>query len=358
MLPRFPVVAIEADPSESDELCALLFELGASGIEQRDDDTHPSGICRLALETSEEPTTAALQAPSPSRLTVPYADLETPEGDLRFLEARAHSAALSGQQAGDRVLLLACFDGRDEAEEALGHVVQIAPGARCRLVELWGDEWRDRYRKAFAPFDLTATLTVVPPWLESPVPRGPSNQLLIIDPGRAFGTGLNATTSLVAAILEEHAAKLAGAQVLDVGTGSGILGIGALRLGAAQVVAIDSDPQALSAALANVARNGLSDRMSVSSTPLDRVEGSFDWVLANIEQRVLCTLAPGLVARVRPAGMVVLSGVLEPQLPELLGAYGVGEHVDGPRFELLATRRRTVDRDSWVAVLLKRASAP
>jgi ribosomal protein L11 methyltransferase len=352
------VVAIETDPSESDELCALLFELGASGIEQRDDDTHPSGMCRLALESADEHRIAPSSARPPSRLTVPYADLETADGDLRSLEARADAAASSPSQARDRVLLLASFDGRDQAEEALGHVAKAWPGARCRLVELWGDEWRDRYRKAFAPFDLTATLTVVPPWIESPAIRGPSQRLLIIDPGRAFGTGLHATTSLVAATLEEHAAELAGQEMLDVGTGSGILGICALRLGAKQVVGIDSDPQASSAAIANVERNGLGDRMGVSTTPLDRVEGTFGWVVANIEQRVLCTLAEDLVARVRPAGMVVLSGVLAPQLPELLGVYGVGEGVESSRFELLATKRRVVDCDEWVALLLKRTDGP
>lgn len=359
MVPRFPVLAVETSADEADDLGPLLFELGATGIEQRDGETHPAGPCRLAWPTSGDEAAGGLArsdpAASPARLVVAYGEVETADGQLRSFESRTAVGSDAAPRAGSEVLLLAYFADSDRASQALDELRRTAPVARARLVELWGDEWRDRYRKAFAPFDLTSTLTVVPPWLEPPrAAAGAGRQVLIIDPGRAFGTGLHATTALVARLLEEHRETLAGQELLDVGTGSGILAVAAVRLGARRVVAIDNDPVAVDAARVNVERNGLVDRISVGGEPVGAVSGCFPWVVANIEQPVLCALAGELTERAAAGARLVLSGLLEPGLEELYEALGVGRHGAQRRFELVATRRRTVDRDRWVAVLLRR----
>ncbi|MBW2524648.1 MAG: 50S ribosomal protein L11 methyltransferase [Deltaproteobacteria bacterium] len=372
MVPRFPVIAVEIGADDVDEVCALLFEAGASGIEVRDDDTHPEGIPRLVLSSEAgrgEPsgTAGAAGAAAGTRaadgvLQVSFSEVETSAGQLRSLESRVRAAAAavaedpSGGNA--RSVVLASFEHRREAEQASRAVAAAMPVARCRLVVLQGDEWRDRFRDAFQPFRLTDSLTVTPPWIEPPGDRSARERSLVIDPGRAFGTGLHATTALVAQLLEEHAARLAHCELLDVGTGSGILSLCALRLGAARATAVDTDPEAVAAARANAEHNGLSERLAVSTTPLGRVEGRFPWVVANIEQRVLEQLAGDLGARVTPRGRLVLSGVLEPQVDSLLHVFGARGAARSAPFVLRETRRRTVDRDTWVALLLERREAP
>ena len=113
-----------------------------------------------------------------------------------------------------------------------------------------GDAWRDEWKKHFVPFRLTPRITVRPPW-EAYQPRDASEIVLDLEPGRAFGTGLHATTALVARALEARATELSGIELLDVGTGSGILALVALALGAARVRAIDIDPDAAEVTLEN-----------------------------------------------------------------------------------------------------------
>src|SRR5690606_26135497 len=131
-------------------------------------------------------------------------------------------------------------------------------------------------------------------------------QVLLLEPGRAFGTGLHATTSLVAELLDEHAADLAGHDLLDVGTGSGILALVALRLGAASAVAIDDDADVIEAVLENAARSGLAARITASAGTVDGVTRQFPWVDENIEARVLRPLAPELARVVSPGRWLIL----------------------------------------------------
>lgn len=343
---RFPVVAVESSAASVDELCELLFEWGASGVEQRDADTHPAGLPRLPLEPG-----AGDELPE---LRVDFGEVETAGGQLRSLSGRAQAArpVLPGPESG--VTLLACFETDWQAEQARAMVAQRYPELPCRLVELRGDEWRHRFRRALAPFRLTSTITVVPPWASPPKQRRDGERFLCLDPGRAFGTGLHATTALCAAILEDRAAELSGREVLDVGTGSGVLGLAALLLGAASVVAIDNDADAVSAARANVELNGLARRMTTETTAVDELTLSFPWVLANIEARILGALAPALIARICPGGSLVLSGILEPQRDELLTSFYTCAAEQGCPLDLVHTRGRVVDRDAWLALVLRR----
>src|SRR5439155_26023731 len=176
------------------------------------------------------------------------------------------------------------------------------------------------WKKHFEPFKLTERVTIRPPW-RAYEPRDADEIVLELEPGRAFGTGLHATTALVARVLEAEGPRLANAEVLDVGTGSGILALVALALGAARACAIDVDADAVAVTRENARRNGLADRIDASATPLADVAGSFDVVVANIEARVLVELAAPLAARVRPRGFVVLSGILVGQEEDVTRAF-------------------------------------
>jgi ribosomal protein L11 methyltransferase len=353
MAPRFPFVAVDAPAERADELCALLFELGASGVEQRDEDTHPVGLERLRLDATPDPSEPGAWP----RLELESRDEPSEPRQLRPLDtikAEAAARASSAPASTGRVTLIACFASRNEAEQALLAVREAEPELEAHRGEVVGDEWRERYKIAFAPFQLTRSVTIVPPWIaEPPVPEASRSRVLWLDPGRAFGTGLHATTGLIAEILEERAEALRGQRVLDVGTGSGILALLALELGAAGAVALDNDADAIAVALANAARNGLADRVEASDTPVALLQESFSWVLCNIELRVLCALAPGVSARVARGGTLVLSGLLEPQLEAVLGVY-VG--ASGCGLELENQRVRQTGEDRWAALVLRRPS--
>ena len=158
-------------------------------------------------------------------------------------------------------------------------------------------------------------LAVVP--RGAPLRRFPG-AVLRLDPGLAFGTGQHPTTRSCLAWLA--AAQLEGRSVLDYGCGSGILGIAAALLGAARVVAVDIEPQALSATLANAGFNGVSLDAVITPEELP-AQSEFDIVLANILANALIELAPALSGRLRPAGRLVLAGLLEPQVRTVSAAY-------------------------------------
>jgi len=151
---------------------------------------------------------------------------------------------------------------------------------------------------------------VRPPWRE--YAAAPGEQVVVLEPGRAFGTGLHETTSLVAEVLAET--PLAGFTVLDVGCGSGVLTLIALALGAARARAIDVDPDAVAVTRENADRNGVGDRMETDEAPVEALAASYPVVLANIEAKTLVELAAGLVARVAPGGLLVLSGILSAEV--------------------------------------------
>jgi ribosomal protein L11 methyltransferase len=289
--PRYPFVAVDASPDQADEIGAALFELGATGVEERDAGTLVRGA------------------------------------------------------AAGKVTLVGSFDSREEADAAVAALVEAVPDGAPRVEEVVGDAWRDAWKEHFAPFALTPHVTVVPPWVEDPPPLAPGAMRLVLEPGRAFGTGLHATTSLVAEILDASRASLAGREVLDMGTGSGILALAALLLGASRALAVDVDPDVIEVVRENAARNALADRVDARAGTAASVTGTFPWVLANIEARVLRPIAPDLARLVSPGGALVLSGILESEHDEMVRIYGaLGlRHTE--------TRRRgDAGGEGWVAL--------
>jgi ribosomal protein L11 methyltransferase len=198
-----------------------------------------------------------------------------------------------------------------------------------------GDAWRDAWKEHFRPFEVAPGLVIKPPWEAY---EGPAKVVLELEPGRAFGTGLHETTSLVAGVLAGRA--LAGEAVLDVGTGSGILALLALKLGAARARATDVDPDAILVARENAARNALA--LEADTAPLGAIEGTFPIVVANIEARVLVPMAKELAKKVAPGGILVLSGILVPQKEEVRAAY--------PWLDLV----RMDEKGEWVCLLLSK----
>lgn len=290
--PRYPFVAVDVPAAEAEELGATLFELGASGVEERDD------------------------------LTL-----------------------IKGSSAGV-VTLVASFESHDAAHEAIADLVAAFPALAPRLEEVVGDAWRDAWKEHFAPFLLTPRVRLVPPWVPRPAPEG-DEIILVLEPGRAFGTGLHASTSLISEILHESAPALAGRELLDVGTGSGILALVALLYGAARAVAIDIDADVVEVVQENAARNGLGASVEAREGTVESITRAFPWVLANIEARVLRPLAGELSRVLAPGGTLVLSGILESEHDEMVRIY-----TSLPRTLVHATTKRRGDAagEGWVAI--------
>ena len=183
------------------------------------------------------------------------------------------------------------------------HGTEIAP----LLDEAWASAWQ----QSFPAREVGRRLLVLPPWIEAPArPVGTERVTVIIEPGRAFGTGHHGTTEGCLVLLEEALAAGPGAAVLDIGTGTGILAIAALKLGAPTVLAIDVDPDAVSAAQVNGERNdcaGLSVRLAEPQEIPDR----FPLVLANLLTHTHLALVPQYARLVAPGGSLVLGGMLQ-----------------------------------------------
>jgi ribosomal protein L11 methyltransferase len=185
----------------------------------------------------------------------------------------------------------------------------VLPEPELSLVS--AEDWSTSWKANFKPLRVGHRLLIVPTW-ENVQPR-PGDIVLRLDPGMAFGTGGHETTRLCLELLElimDDMPLLLSPAVLDLGTGSGILAMAAIQLGAGRVFAVDIDPQAVEVARENLAINGLAEQVECSTTPLESMEESFDVILANILAEELIRLAPHLAERLNPGGSLVLSGIL------------------------------------------------
>jgi ribosomal protein L11 methyltransferase len=166
--------------------------------------------------------------------------------------------------------------------------------------------------------------------------------VIALDPGMAFGTGLHPTTRLCLLGIERWAGegRVAGARALDVGCGSGILGLAAARLGAARVDGVDTDPIAVEATLANARRTGLVRRIRARQGSLPSGQPPYDLVLANLIASVLVRLADDLAAELRPGGLLLASGIVIDREPDVRAAFV------GAGLEVLRAERE----GEWVAL--------
>lgn len=175
--------------------------------------------------------------------------------------------------------------------------------------EIIEEDWGVNWKKHFKPVQVSRRIIVKPTW--EPCQAGIDEIVIEIDPGLAFGTGLHASTRLALQLIESAFTDYkAPRTVLDVGTGTGILGIAAALFGAIKVVGIDNDSDAVACAADNVAQNRVNQAMSVSGADLCAQSGPFDLVVANITSDVLTQLAPQLTGLVAPAGQLILAGIL------------------------------------------------
>jgi len=209
-----------------------------------------------------------------------------------------------------RVALLAYFTG----EDAPGG---LPPGAILEPAEVPEVDWVARFRDNFRSFRV-GRFVVAPPW---DVPAAPAEEILRVDPGRAFGTGTHETTRLCLGALEGLAARRPLGRALDLGAGTALLAIAAARLGADPVVASDLDPEATASSRVHARLNA--QRILVARADGGRGfrPGAFDLVLANLMALLLVDRSVEIRSLVAPGGALVLSGLLLGDLPEVKAAF-------------------------------------
>jgi len=210
-----------------------------------------------------------------------------------------------------------------EVADALGHLQAfgLRPIGELRTRLVAETDWADAWKACFPVLRVGRRLVIRPTWRRHR--RAPDDVVLALDPGMAFGTGLHPTTRLCLADVEALADQgaLAGARVLDVGCGSGILAIAALKLGAATALGLDTDPIAIEATIANARRNRLVRRLRARRGSLPSGEQPFDIVVANLIAGLLVPLAPALRDELRPGGSLLASGIFVDREREVAEAF-------------------------------------
>ena len=204
-----------------------------------------------------------------------------------------------------------------ELEAALGHMRLMYPMPRPDYRALDEEDWAEAWKAHYQPVRIGKRLLIRPQWIA--IDPAPGDIEIALDPGMAFGTGTHPTTQLCLEALEQ---LIEPAQdVLDMGSGSGILAIAAAKLGARRALALDIDPIAVEATAANARANGVGDKVIAEQGSLENVLGSarrFDLAVVNILARVILQLAEQRLGEiVRPGGLVICSGIIDTQLDEV-----------------------------------------
>jgi len=236
---------------------------------------------------------------------------------------------------------------KGDARRYLRSIKKVYPGMRDDAVRwryLKDRNWNKAWQRFFKPQKIGRQFLVCPPWLEPP-PLG-KRRLITIEPGLAFGTGTHATTRGCMEFIEKAGALLRGGKfdALDVGTGSGILSIALIKIGAKKVWAIDNDPVALKVARQNLIANGAAQKVRLSGARLNQIRRLFSLVAANLTAETIMALDDGLAKRVAPGGCLILSGILQHK------AGGIRRHFVASGFELVGRKRER----EWVTLLLRR----
>ncbi|MBW3760924.1 50S ribosomal protein L11 methyltransferase [Aeromonas jandaei] len=214
--------------------------------------------------------------------------------------------------------VMGLFDAETDPAPTIAFFQQIfGENVGYKVEQLEDKDWVREWMDHFHPMQFGERLWICPSWRDVPNPDAVN---VMLDPGLAFGTGTHPTTALCLQWLD--GLDLAGKTVVDFGCGSGILGIAALKLGAARVIGIDIDPQAIQASRDNAARNGVADQIELY-LPADQPQDvEADVVVANILAGPLRELAPLIAGHGKAGSLMALSGVLESQAPELETIYG------------------------------------
>jgi ribosomal protein L11 methyltransferase len=264
--------------------------------------------------------------------------------DLAWFLTKHVRSGWQEEELGDgRVVYRIFLDDHPLLDSLVSRIRREFPLAETRVDEVENEDWSLAWQDFFHPVVTAEVFQVLPPWLAEAQDQG--YHPIIIEPKMAFGTGHHPTTALCLETMGELHKKgrlTPGMRFLDVGTGSGILGIALCRLGMTGL-GVDIDPQAAACARENIERNGAAGCFDLAIGGAEAVssQARFDVVLANILSRPLMDLAPSLFRALAPGGMLLLSGILDEQAEDVIQAY----------VELGLPHPEVRTQGEWVAIL-------
>jgi ribosomal protein L11 methyltransferase len=234
-------------------------------------------------------------------------------------------------------------------ESYIGSLSSLFPGMekpQFSTKTIINPDWGEQWKKYFKPLRVSNNIIIKPTWERySPAAR---DIVIDIDPGMAFGTGQHASTTMCIMSIEDILIKSSRREeydILDVGTGTGILAICAAKLGARAVTGIDIDPKAVEIAGKNIVINGVEDRVEIINRDIALCKGSFDLIAANLISGALIKLHPHLVSLTKPGGYIIASGITEPDAKDVEKIFCNGEIV-------LHEKR---SENEWVCYTFKKA---
>ena len=249
-------------------------------------------------------------------------------------------------------VLVKCYVAEDIATQVVADILRDIQDAKARsegfvpfgtledtkrLVD--GDDWIDVWKKHFRPIHL-GSIVVVPEWIDYTPQEG--EHVVLLDSNMAFGTGEHETTSMCVELMQEYITP--DSVCIDVGCGSGILGISAIKLGAKKAYLTDIDPIAVDSALHNAKLNGVADKTVVAhSNLLENTDVQGNVMMANITGEVLKMLAPSIPKNLKADGVLILSGIIESRLAMVKEAY------EAVGMQVILERRK----GEWFALVLK-----
>jgi ribosomal protein L11 methyltransferase len=230
------------------------------------------------------------------------------ESDLSVVSAyitdRSHWNAAKGRLLKEQIQ---CFF----PEEAEGLALKI----HCRKIK--ANDWHESWKRHFKPLEIGERLLIKPSWNKRKPQK--KQQLVVLDPGLSFGTGQHATTRFCLEEIERLQITSQSQSLLDIGTGSGILAIAAVKLGFSPVKAFDFDPDSVQVTNENASDNGVLDQIQITKSDLTKLKPStrqrYDFVCANLTHDILKSCADTIVNRVKPGGCLLLAGILKEQFP-------------------------------------------
>ena len=201
-------------------------------------------------------------------------------------------------------------------------------------------DWSQKWKEHWKPTKASEHVIICPSWEECE--RKKDDILITLDPGSAFGTGTHATTQLCIQAIEKYLKK--GDEVADIGTGSGILAITAIKFGAVHAIAIDNDPLVIDVAKDNAQMNCVFNKIDFMHATADMLTEQYDFVCANILHNVLAEIMGDLKNIMKPSGYMVLSGILDEKKPVVL------EAIEKHNLKLV----ETMNQEKWVALVVQK----
>lgn len=286
----------------------------------------PETIWKTSITTTVEAEDAVAEllathvAPSPSA----YTDVET-----EVTTVSAYATKPPANLAATKAALAAGI-------KQLKHFGLNVGSGRISFIKLPRENWADSWKRHFPALEIGKKLLVKPSWIKRKLK--PGQKLVVLDPGLSFGTGQHPTTGFCLREIARHTKAEKPRSFLDMGTGSGILAIAAVKLGFAPVEAFDFDPQCVKVSRANARTNRVENKITITQADLTklprRAPKQYDFVCANLLANLLIAERDRILARVNPEGALVVAGILKREFSEVQSVYeAAGWKLDASKIE-------------------------